>query len=324
MADNFSTCVECNKRDAWIELRLVSEVNKPIKGLELIIKDADGVEHKVKAGSGYALVKGLVPGPVELKVETQPLLDAVEQHPLRSEELESQAKADIAKQAGYQQSSRTYQYITVGDLWTTKPENALPEKHDPEQGDGPLKLTANQSYVLEIKALRALAPLLIDTDKYSLVNGYNLALLAILAYANEETEEDKSATEGSIKSITELMQEEANPKRINNTDYSFIVNDIPHSQSYRYEFFEDPGMHAQAYALHNCDTIILGVRGTEFGFDSVGAEKIFNKEYQPTKVASSVNPNLPQAYMYYYPYYSSYMAGKYLGEKTKELAHDVK
>ncbi len=152
MGNNIKNCLECQKNQFWVEIRLVDELNKPFGSLTGTLKDATGNIHAVTLTGGYLLLTDLPAGPVELKLETKALLTEAKKHKPRPMPQTSLAKEYADKNKGYQKSKMKYQYITLGDVWTFEPQ-IIPDRHRPGSAGQPLRMATNNSYLLEVKAL---------------------------------------------------------------------------------------------------------------------------------------------------------------------------
>ena len=128
MGNNIKNCLECQKNQFWVEIRLVDELNKPFGSLTGTLKDAAGNIHAVTLTGGYLLLTDLPAGPVELKLETKALLMEAKKHKPRPMPQASPAKEYADKNKGYQKSKTKYQYITLGDVWTFEPQ-IIPDRH---------------------------------------------------------------------------------------------------------------------------------------------------------------------------------------------------
>ena len=156
MANNIQNCMPCKQFNHWIEIRLVDEQAKPFNGtLKGTLRDNSGSSHTVTFQNGYLLQTGLSAGPVHITIPTENLLKAAYTHAPR-EAGKASPVPDFAKtEQGYENSTRQYQNITVGDIWLRAPET-MPERHKPQATGKKLKLVADNSYVLEVRAFNML------------------------------------------------------------------------------------------------------------------------------------------------------------------------
>ena len=156
MANNIQNCMPCKQFNHWIEIRLVDEQAKPFNGtLKGTLRDNSGSSHTVTFQNGYLLQTGLSAGPVHITIPTENLLKAAYTHVPR-EAGKASPVPDFAKtEQGYENSIRQYQNITVGDIWLRAPET-IPERHKPQATGKKLKLVADNSYVLEVRAFNML------------------------------------------------------------------------------------------------------------------------------------------------------------------------
>jgi Uncharacterized conserved protein (DUF2235). len=156
MANNIQNCIPCKQFNHWIEIRLVDEHAQSFKGtLNGTLRANDGVAHTVKFQDGYLLKTGLPAGPVQIAIATDELLKAAYTHAPREKGTASPVPDFAKKEQGYEGHEQQYQNITVGDIWLRAPET-IPERHKPQATGKKLKLVADNSYVLEVRAFHML------------------------------------------------------------------------------------------------------------------------------------------------------------------------
>ncbi|MEF1254952.1 lipase family protein, partial [Vibrio sp. M260112] len=170
-----------------------------------------------------------------------------------------------------------YALVSVGDLWSTPPQDTfLTEHHSALKANARkdikgVRASHNTTHVLEIKALRSYMPMIVDTDGFSLVNSYTFALLSKLAYATDKfnIDDGKSRdTNGSIDTVTTQLKTRKVPKNCSNLATKWIVQEIPYSQALNYNYYADEDVGAEGYILFNDDIAIIGIRGTEPYFEN--------------------------------------------------------
>lgn len=153
MANNLENCVQCKLLNHWIEIRLVDEHAQPLKGkLSGSLKDNNGNSHDVVFQDGYLLQSGLSAGPVQIKLTTDELIKNVQQHSPRAKQEKSPVPESANKIKGYEGSKVKYQNITVGDIWAL-PSDSISKKNLPGGTGKKLVIVADNSYMLEVKAV---------------------------------------------------------------------------------------------------------------------------------------------------------------------------
>nr|WP_275658658.1 lipase [Vibrio brasiliensis] len=274
----YNHCVLCNPQVNWLEIEFRSENDEPINDLKVTITNPSTQEtHQQTSQQGNCLFDGLSAGEWVISVETDNLLANVEQYKSRKEQTPSPVKIRAEKElSAADKNPKKYAFVSVGDLWQTPPEDTfLTEHHSAlktnanEEFKG-VRASHNTTYVLEIKALRSYMPMIVDTDKFNLVNSYTFALLSKLAYATDtlSVDDGKTAdTNGSIDTVTTQLKERKSPTHCSNLATKWIVKEIPYSQALKYSYYADDAVGAEGYILFNDDIAIVGIRGTEPYFE---------------------------------------------------------
>ncbi len=225
------------------------------------------------------------------------LLTEVEKYASRKEGQESPVKKRAAAELdAADKDTKQYSYTTIGDFWDEAPEDEfLQEQHkgidvNASAEKAGFRLSHNQTYVFEIKALRSYMPVIIDTDEFSLVNSYTFALLSQLAYASDEKSVDKESEtdrSGSIGNVIRLFKSKQLPTQSGSQNVKWLVEEVPYSQALSYKYYADTQADAQGYILSNDDIAIVAVRGTEpYFYDSPSDE---GSKLIVTKVANGID-----------------------------------
>ncbi|XDF79328.1 DUF2235 domain-containing protein [Aliivibrio fischeri] len=144
-------CIPCEKSKNWIELDFRDENNQSYEGFDVIIEDASGAIQTVNLTSGINHIEGIVSGPVKVTIDTQTLIDAVEERDKRLDS-ETSPVPEFAKEAlgGPEQSqSKKYLHATLGDLWSNNPDYQFLEEHNKGKL-GNVTFVHNESYVIEV------------------------------------------------------------------------------------------------------------------------------------------------------------------------------
>ncbi|TMX42610.1 lipase [Vibrio sp. Hep-1b-8] len=217
-----------------------------------------------------------------ISVETENLLATVEQYKSRNEQTPSPVESRAESELGaVHQNRKKYALVSVGDLWSTPPQDSfLTEHHSALKANARkdikgVRASHNTTHVLEIKALRSYMPMIVDTDGFNLANSYTFALLSKLAYASKEKSIDKrSVTDstGSLSTVIETLKLKQRPLQSGDLAVNWLLIEIPYSQALNFNYYADNDIGAQGYIIYNHDTAIIGVRGSEVALGSQGKE----------------------------------------------------
>lgn len=287
----YNYCVLCNPEDNWLEVEFRSENDEPIKNLNVTITNPSTMQtHRMVAYQGHCVFGDIAAGEWVINVETDNLLANVEQYASRKEGKTSPVKDRTDCEVGAaHEKQKQYYHVSVGDLWATPPEDSfLVENHGPLMANVRPELNGvrgyhNTTFVLEIKALRSYLPMIVDTDEFSLVNSYTFALLAQQAYASDDfgIPRDEKLPEGGHKAILQALKARALPLYAADKPESWLVEEVPYSQSLNSEYFHDDTIGAEGYIFSNDEIAIIGVRGTETHFDKLKSkEPVIDNAYQ--------------------------------------------
>lgn len=296
--DSFNYCVQCNPEENWLELEFRSENDEPIDGLLVTItnQSAPSNTYTQTTSSGKVLFGKIAAGEWRASVSQSSLLTEVEKYASRKEGQESPVKKRAAAELdAADKDTKQYRFTTIGDFWDEAPEDEfLQEQHkgidvNASAEKAGFRLSHNQTYVFEIKALRSYMPVIIDTDEFNLVNSYTFALLSQLAYASDEKSVDKESEtdrSGSIGNVIRLFKSKQLPTQSGSQNVKWLVEEVPYSQALSYKYYADTQADAQGYILSNDDIAIVAVRGTEpYFYDSPSDE---GSKLIVTKVANGI------------------------------------
>ncbi|HDZ9270506.1 TPA: lipase [Vibrio cholerae] len=296
--DSFNYCVQCNPEENWLELEFRSENDEPIDGLLVTItnQSAPSNTYTQTTSSGKVFFGKIAAGEWRASVSQASLLTEVEKYASRKEGQESPVKKRAAAELdAADKDTKQYRFTTIGDFWDEAPEDEfLQEQHkgidvNASAEKAGFRLSHNQTYVFEIKALRSYMPVIIDTDEFNLVNSYTFALLSQLAYASDEKSVDKESEtdrSGSIGNVIRLFKSKQLPTQSGSQNVKWLVEEVPYSQALSYKYYADSQADAQGYILSNDDIAIVAVRGTEpYFYDSPSDE---GSKLIVTKVANGI------------------------------------
>lgn len=254
----------------WVEFQLLDELENPVANMPYVAENAatrsQCASYKGKSdASGIIRIEGLHPLELILHIEAKPLIEEMEKRALRPgrNEEDSTIKAK-ALDRGYE-----YRYVKIGQLCDSFPE-IEPEWHDKKHPpachfpdprfSGQVVKKLNCRYVFEICPFRAWSLMLHPQKDYSLVNAYNLGIMADLAYAPEQ-----AITEYFVEKCLDLSSA---PKLSTAHDYYAVVKDVPFSQRYiNCGFVTTNGNiirhDTQFFYVSNGEHVIVAWRGTQ-------------------------------------------------------------
>lgn len=214
----FPDALTGKQKKYWSEIQLVDELGDPVAGMPYTVEnEASRVSH-IPVYSGNSDANGiirieqlhwleltLVLDPQKLADEMETRVLGVKRNPLhqpqsakpfskRSQDAAEDYKSDIQVKA--ESDGFLYRYVTIGELCDEAPtikdwdQTALPEFHFPPQrslkGHTIEREYLDNRIVIEICPFRAWVLDLHDTKDYSLANGLNLGIMAVLAYSDEK------------------------------------------------------------------------------------------------------------------------------------------
>lgn len=248
----------------------------------------------VTDGQGVVRFDDLYWVAVDVKTDAQPLADEMEKRPLgisrnpnsqpvsnnrfRPETRDPKWRSKV--QIGAEQHGHVHHYVTIGELcdrvpdienWTDK---APPRFHFPPdrslKGTEIARETLEKRHVIEICPFRAWSLVLHDTKDYSLANGYNLGMMADMAYA---TGGDTVIKQFFFEQCLDLSR---TPEYLDFPSFAHaLVSDVPFSQRYTAaEFLDSAGKSGgdndrplldstQLFYVENAEQVVVSWRGTQ-------------------------------------------------------------
>ncbi|QCG49324.1 lipase family protein [Aeromonas schubertii] len=277
-------CVDCNNFVYSFDIELVDELEQPISDIdyEILLERNNLVLAKGKTdGQGKISVEGLPSLPLRLVLDTAKFLEEM-QEPQRHLRL-GRTLADSTVKPRAEQQGREYSYATVGKLINELPvipdwpeKRDLPAFHFPDKAPKGWSIRPrgkdhkHRKLTLEVCPFRAWVLMLHNGPEYSLVNGYNLSLMSILAYADGERDEHGSKA-GALKPYVEQVLTHLGrlPFKVNTQYLAPVVKDVPFAERYRhYDFIDtssdDMGKVGNTQLLYmvNNEHAVVAWRGT--------------------------------------------------------------
>ncbi len=231
---------------------------------------------------------------VAVKTDAQPLADEMAQRPLgisrnpnsqpvsnnrfRPETRDPKWRSNV--QISAEQHGHVHHYVTIGELCDRVPEiehwtdKAPPRFHFPPEkslkGTEIAREALEKRHVIEICPFRAWSLVLHDTKDYSLANGYNLGMMADMAYA---TGGDAVIKQFFFEQCLDLSR---TPEYLDFPSFAHaLVVDVPFSQRYiRAVFLDSAGKSGgdndrplldstQLFYVENAEQVLVSWRGTQ-------------------------------------------------------------
>nr|WP_278987038.1 hypothetical protein [Plesiomonas shigelloides] len=316
--NNMQGCVDCSKFVYSLDIELVDELAQPVGFVdyEIILESRNLVLKKGKSdGHGRIIVDDLPPLPLLLALNTDKLLETM-QKPERHLRL-GRTEADSKVKPRAEQQGREYSYATVGQLINELPiipdwpeKRDLPTFHFPDKAPRGWSIRPQEGapkhrkITIEVCPFRAWVLMLHNGPEYSLVNGYNLSLMSILAYAGGERD-DHGSKAGALKPYVEQVLTHLGrlPFKVNDQYLAPVVKDVPFSERYRhYEFIDTSSKEmgeigdTQLLYLVNNEHAVVAWRGTESGSDCLTDISGIQADAAPILSSGSIHLGFKNAY----------------------------
>lgn len=277
-------CIDCKKFIYTLDIELVDELDQPIPaiGYDIVLEGRNLVLKTGKSDAdGRIMVDELPPLPLRLVLNTDSLTKEM-QEPNRHLRL-GRTLADSTVKPRAEQQGREYSYATVGQLLKELPtipdwpeDRDLPAFHFPDKAPRGWSIRPrgkdykHRKLTIEVCPFRAWVLMLHNGPEYSLVNGYNLSLMSILAYADGERDEHGSKA-GALKPYVEQVLTHLGrlPFKVNTQYLAPVVKDVPFAERYRHYDFIDTSSNqmgkvgdTQLLYLVNNEHAVVAWRGT--------------------------------------------------------------
>ncbi|MGX5108236.1 lipase family protein [Enterobacter cloacae] len=248
----------------------------------------------VTDSQGLVRFDNLFPITLAVKVVGQQLADEMEQHtlglsrnpntqpisrnPFRPETRDPAWRSNV--QISAEQHGHIHHYVTIGELCDRMPHiegwdaSEPPVFHFPHgnvlKGTTIINRTFNKRHVIEVCPFRAWSLVLHDIKDYSMANGYNLGMMADMAYSDKKTVEDFFNRKCLDLSTTPRHEE------FPSFPHALVV-DVPFSQRYTVaEFLDSRGVgekgdshdvsffdSTQLFYVENAEHVVVSWRGTQ-------------------------------------------------------------
>lgn len=284
------------QKQHWLEFQLVDEQGEPLAGMPYrAVNDATRADivpefTGLSDAQGVIRFEGLHPITLTLLLAADPLAELLQGRRLRAVRPEPPRPGfgDRTPLYGPQRSGfspieaqaiaagHRYHYVRIGQLCDQLPSldppldpDDLPPFHFPDPafaGFGVEYEDLNRRHVLEVCPFRAWSLVLHHQAEYSLVNAYNLSLMSILAYSDDER--------GSLGSVEEFFLQQCldlsrSPQAGGNgRSLPSVVIDVPFSGRYSEALMLDtaqadiPEGDTQLFYAVNSEQVLVAWRGT--------------------------------------------------------------
>ncbi|WP_380177459.1 lipase family protein [Kalamiella sp. sgz302252] len=281
------------QRKYWVEIQLLDEMEQPVADIPYVAENAatrsQCASYTGKSdASGIIRIEGLHPLEITLRLQAMPLVQEMEKRALRLGRTEDDStvkpKAIIE---GYE-----YRYLKIGQLCDKFPD-LMPEwqdKANPPQYHFPDRRFSGQTlkklncrYVFEVCPFRAWSLILHQQKDYSIVNAYNLAIMADLSYFTE-------------REIIQYFEHQCldlstAPKLSDKYDYYAVVKDVPFSQRYINPRFVTTAVNiiqhdTQLFYISNDEHVIVAWRGSQELRDWI-TDATFSPQICPSYLSST-------------------------------------
>ncbi|WP_118986367.1 lipase family protein [Photorhabdus sp. CRCIA-P01] len=272
----------------WVEFQLVDEQDNPLVNMPYRLISSGRLRDERKGvtnNQGLLREENLSPDAVTLYISAQPLADEMEQRPLREKR---SIRASVVKPKA-ETEGHQHRYVTIGQISDGLPvidkwiEEKPPRYHFPDPvPKGFRVLSTNCRYILEVCPFRAWILLLHHQKDYSLVNAYNLALMGLLSYFDDNVDMAGSITHFFNRQMLDISQL---PSKVEKIARAPIVYDVPFRERYTDVVFIDSKAgesgigDTELFYVANQQEIIISWRGTASVNDA-----LTDIMYQPLKL----------------------------------------
>ncbi|EOT9541546.1 lipase family protein [Escherichia coli] len=259
------------QKKCWIEIQLVDEndnavANMPWRGeneatRDKVIEPYSGVTDL----DGILRIDDLLHPDLTLFVEAQPLVDEMEHRPLSIERTCSYSMKNSPVTVDKRTNNICY-YVVVGQLCDKAPSipgwnsKELPAFHFPNRDFSGLTISNayfNSRVIVKVCPFRAWNLLLHHAKDYSIVNAFNLGLLAEFVYSDKE------------KILSFFNEQCQDLSKVPSMLYETISVDVPFRERYVNPVFLDTTEGdfgeggTQLFFVSNLTKLLVGWRGTE-------------------------------------------------------------
>ena len=312
----------------WVEFQLVDERGEPLANLpwratNQAVRDGCVAEYSGSTDAqGVIRVEDLHPLDVTLLMPAAPLAEVLQQRRLRAVRPEPARPGPGERTPLYgeqrpgfspiektaREQGHLYHYLRIGQLCDGMPalsppwpKGKRPAYHFPDPAYSGFTVPfegLDRRHVLEVCPLRAWSLVLHDKNEYTLANAYNLGLMSILAYSNEEKTEHGSPVEFFEHQCVDLSR----TPRVwdGGKNWPCLVTDVPFDDRYALwdvlntAIAESPQGDTQLFYVISSTEVLVAWRGTDF--DRINApDLVTDLTFRPVnpEFKASCAPSVP-------------------------------
>lgn len=282
----------------WVEFQLVDELGEPLANLpwratNQAVRDGCVAEYSGSTDAqGVIRLEDLHPLDVTLLMPAAPLAEVLQQRRLRAVRPEPARPGPGERTPLYgeqrpgfspiektaREQGHLYHYLRIGQLCDGMPalsppwpKGKRPAYHFPDPAYSGFTVPfegLDRRHVLEVCPLRAWSLVLHDKNEYSLANAYNLGLMSILAYSNEDGTKHGSPEEFFAQQCVDLSR----TPRVwdGGKNWACLVTDVPFGDRYitwtrmNTATAVPPEGDTQLLKVSNPVHVLVAWRGTDF------------------------------------------------------------
>lgn len=245
----------------WVEFQLLDEQGEPLANMPYKASNEATRENVVPLFTGQSNAEGIIrleglhPLAVTLHIEVDPFACELQRRRLRAERPEPSRPvigeqmplygpqrpgfSPLEKKA--RDEGHDYHYLRIGQLCDGLPELETPLEapylppsfHFPDVGYGGFTIEyeqLNRRHVLEVCPFRAWSLVLQHQKQYNLANAYNLGLMSILSYSNDEAGQFGAVDEFFLRQCVDLSR---TPVVVDGgRNWPCLVMDVPFDDRY--------------------------------------------------------------------------------------------
>ncbi len=273
----FPDAFTCEQAMNFLELQLVDEHDNALVGLLVKAENQatrDAIVpietlYAITDSQGIARFDDLHPLDIVIYVEEQKLADEMSQRSLR---LDREQRSSVVKERA-DKNNYKYSYVKIGELCQKMPMiddwfyKEPPFFHFPKKSLAGFLIPdneLNERHVIEVCPFRAWVLKLQYSEQYSIINAYNLGVMADLAYAPQNVV--NGFFNHQCLDLSKIPQVQEYP-----AFYHSVVEDVPFNDRYISNVFIDtatgdsPEGDTQLFYVYNKKQVVVAWRGTEPG-----------------------------------------------------------
>ncbi|WP_053007653.1 lipase family protein [Pragia fontium] len=290
---------------SWCEIQLVDDHGDPVAGMTYWGNNDATRDGKIAVYTGKSDADGIIrlddvlPLNMKLTIDAQSLADEMEKRTLRSKWITSY-QMEMAPITGIDDENRIIYQVVIGKLCNKAPniraadrigkdgvyiymgKEELPKYHFPDPQFSGLTILArylrNQRIVIKICPFRAWNLVLHHQKDYSIVNAYNLGIMAALSYGNREAFLRFMASSLDLSEAPHIVSDRQR--------FDAVVVDVPFSERYTvHEFLDTDEINirlpdSQLFYIANKTMLLVAWRGTQEISDCLTDIKFWQRPHE--------------------------------------------